>query len=34
MNNQYSIEEKKNRHLLFDTNKNIFLTGPGGTGKL
>ena len=33
MTNQYSIEEKKNRHLLFDTNKNIFLTGPGGTGK-
>ena len=30
---KYSASEKKNRHLLFETNKNLFITGAGGTGK-
>lgn len=26
-------EEKQIKHILFETNKNVFITGPGGTGK-
>ena len=33
MKNNYTSQEKKNRHLLFETQKNIFITGAGGTGK-
>ncbi len=33
MKNNYTSQEKKNRHLLFETKKNIFITGAGGTGK-